>query len=71
MEAFIEAEVNTKLENIEMYAAFLITELKINLLPAARKREREYTVVFKEQHAVIKKFKDNVSLILDRKDDLY
>lgn len=63
--------MNTKLQNIVVHVSLLVSELKTNLLSVARICDCGYTVIFKEQHVVIKKIKDKVRLIADRKDDLY
>lgn len=61
--------MGTKLQNIEVHDALLVPELKTNLLSIAR--ICGYTVILKEQHAVIKNFKDNLTLISDHKDNFY
>lgn len=53
--AFIEAEINTKLQNIQLHETWLVRKLKTILLSVARICDREYTVTFKEHHTVIKK----------------
>lgn len=43
----IKAEINTKLQNIELHGGLLVHELKTNLLFVTRTCGRGYTVTFK------------------------
>lgn len=66
----IKAKVSTKLQSIEIHDA-LASEPKTNLLYIAKMCDHGYMVTFHEQHTVIKHFKNNVTFIADRKNDLY